>query len=395
MTLTIEHERGATRDEWRAIWEGSDSSTYFQSPEWAEIWERHSGGRLRPAAKLLRFSDGVEALLPLVWEVKAAGLLNRFVSSPEGTYGGWLCKDRLTLSHAVLLTQWLLSVDGSNLVWRLNPFDPLVFRAAVKCGVHARYDETHAVRLNADATTLLRGFKKGCREDIKKARKRGSLEVRVATRRCEWQAYHRVYQDSLVRWGHRADDGYPWSLFETIFEAKSEHVKLWLARFEGQIVSGELTFYAGSHAVSWHAATLHDYLRTGVGKFQTFEIIKDCCASGYRWLDFNPSAGLAGVQGLKESFRAQAMPAPLVYVDAPLKRWVRRAASALDVRDAKLSLRPLALPTAHPTAREAASNPKASAPRASRRAGYASRDSYTPPCMVSPPCPSGRPNQSD
>ena len=98
---------------------------------------------------------------------------------------------------------------------------------------------------------------------------------------------------------------------------------------------------ARRHAVSWHAATLKSFLRSGVSKFQTFEIIKDCCARGYEWLDFNPSAGLGGVQELKESFRAEALPAPLVYVDTPLKSVIRKCAAAFNVKDAKIFIEPL------------------------------------------------------
>jgi hypothetical protein len=341
VTLTVQFKGAATLQQWQSTWEGCPTSTYFHSPEWAKIWQLHTRGAVRPAPKLLRFSDGCEAIIPLCHQTKMRGLLNRYVSSPEATYGGWISTDALTTEHAVLLIDWMMKADGKNLVWRLNPYDPIAFEAAVECDLDVRRDETHAVRLQPDADKLFRGFKKGTREDIKKAKKRGCIEVSCASTEAEWKAYYRVYQDSLSRWGHNPDEGYDWGLFQTIFKLQSPHVKLWISRYEGQIVSGELTFYAKTHAVSWHAATLKDYLRSGVGKYQTFEIIMDCCARGYRWLDFNPSAGLDGVKGLKESFRAEVLPAPLVYVDTPLKRWIRKAAISLNVNDAKLNVEPL------------------------------------------------------
>ena len=42
-----------------------------------------------------------------------------------------------------------------------------------------------------------------------------------------------------------------------------------------------------------------------------------------------------------ESFRAQALPAPLVYVDTRVKRLIRRGAMLFDVRDAKIDVAPL------------------------------------------------------
>ena len=341
MTLTIQHQCEASADQWQAAWDACEHATYFQSPEWADVWNTHTEGLVRPAPKLFRFSDGHEVVLPLCFETKLRGILNRYVASPEATYGGWLSDSTLTTAHAVLLTEWLLEAEGKNLVWRLNPYDPLALAAAMICNVGGRRDVTHSVRLDADAEQLFKGFKKGCREDIRKAQKKRNIEVRPASSVEEWQAYYRVYQDSLVRWGHGPDEGYKWELFDTLRRLDSPHIRLWIGRYDGQVVSGELSFYSRRHAVSWHAATLKDYLRSGVSKYQTFEIIKDCCARGYQWLDFNPSAGLDGVKELKESFRAEALPAPLVYVDTPLKRVIRKCAASLNVHYAKLSIEPL------------------------------------------------------
>jgi hypothetical protein len=341
VTLTIEHESRANAEEWQRTWAACEHATFFQSLEWAQVWEAYSNGRVRPAAKRFRFSDGREAILPLCFENKLGGLLNRYVASPEATYGGWISAQPLTTGHAVLLTRWLLAPEGTNLVWRLNPYDPLALAAAQICHISAQKDVTHSIRLNADPDQLFKGFKKGTREDIKKAQKRGNIEVRPATTVEEWRAYYRVYQDSLTRWGLGPDGGYRWELFDTLRRRESPYVRLWVARYDGQIVSGELSFYSRQQSVSWHAATLKDYLRSGVGKYQSFEIMKDCCARGFAWLDFNPSAGLGGVKELKESFRAEPLPAPLVYVDTRVKKLIRRTASLFDVRDAKINVSPL------------------------------------------------------
>lgn len=341
MTLSIEHVSDASNDQWQGAWSACEHATFFQSLQWAEVWERYSRGTIRPAAKLVKFSDGRQAVLPLCFESKLRGLLSRYVCSPEATYGGWLAAQPLTTAHAVLLTEWLLKADGKNLVWRLNPYDPLALPAAMICSVNGRKDVTHAVRLSSDPEQLFKGFKKGTREDIRKAQKRGCIEVTAAQSEAEWRAYFRVYQDSLLRWGHGAGDGYRWELFDQLRRLDSPHVRLWIARYEGHVVSGELSFYSQRHSVSWHAATLKDYLRSGVGKYQSFEILKDCCKRGLDWLDFNPSAGLGGVKELKESFRAQPLPAPLVYVDTRLKRVIRRAATTFNVQSAKISVEPL------------------------------------------------------
>jgi ABC-type oligopeptide transport system ATPase subunit len=67
------------------------------------------------------------------------------------------------------------------------------------------------------------------------------------------------------------------------------------------------------------------------------------------------SAGLGGVKELKVSFRAQALPAPLIYVDTRVKKLIRRCAALFDVRDAKINVAPLDSWNVHESEEEPAS----------------------------------------
>lgn len=331
-----------TPEQWQATWLACDFATFFHSPQWAHSWSKYTRGRVRPKPQLIHFSDGKQALLPLCFELKYAGLLSRYVSSPEATFGGWLAKDMLTTEHAGLLVNWLLKHQGKSLVWRLNPYDSQCLEASLLQGLEVRHDVTHVIRLEPGPESILRDLKNGYRSDIKKALKKGKITVRPATTLAEWQEYYSVYQDTLARWGHTSREGYGWRLFQVLFRLDSPHIKLWLARYDGKIVSGELCFYAKRNVVSWHAATLKEYLRSHVAKVQIFEIIKDAYQHGYTWFDLNPSAGLGGVRTFKEGFNAIPLPAPLVYVDSPLKHVVRKCAAALNLGYARLALTPLA-----------------------------------------------------
>lgn len=327
--------------EWEAIWRACDYATFFHSPYWPELWQRFSGGRRESAAERITFSDGRVAILPLCFERKLGGLLSRYASSPEATFGGWISRDALGPGHADLLLNRLLDELPGSLVWRMNPFDPLVLEAGIRRGLRVRPDSTHAVELSADPEALLRNFRNGYKTDIKKAMRRGHISVEPATRLEDFRVYYEVYQRTLERWGERADYVYPWELFECMAGLGCPDLTLWLARYDGRIVSGELCLYAKRHVVTWHAATLREYLRENVAKVQIFRIIADARERGYAWFDFNPSAGLPGVLVFKESFNAKALPAPLVYVDSPLKRSIRRVAAAVRVPYAALQLQPL------------------------------------------------------
>jgi hypothetical protein len=329
-----------TRDEWERVWEACEHATFFHSPMWAQIWEAASGGQIRPRPQRLTFADGRQAILPFCHERRCLGLLDRRVVSPHGTFGGWISEHDLELSHARVLLGQLLD-PGTSLVWRMNPYDTLALAAGAERELSCKADVTHALDLEPGPEALLQRFRNGYKNDVRRARSSGRIHVAPASTVDEWRAYFRVYQDTLSRWGMSPAQGYPWRLFEVMAELRSPHITLWLARIDGAVVSGELCMYARRHAVSWHAATLADQLRTNAAKLQIFHVIEDAHRRGCRWFDFNPSAGLAGVREFKESFAARALPAPLVYVDDRPKRWVRKLASRLAIPYAALDLTPL------------------------------------------------------
>lgn len=343
MAAVIQRVSTATHAEWETFWRESDRATYFHSPEWAGIWAEYSRGRVRPAARLITFSDGRQALLPLCYERRLGGLLSRYVSSPEGTFGGWLSREPLGLEHALLLTDWLTHTQGRSLVWRLNPYDELGFEAGRRRGLECRSDETYALALDAGPEAVLRGFKARCRTDIRKAREAG-FSIQRASTRAEWRAYHRVYQDSLRRWGNQQAEGYSRRLFDILCARRSSHIQLWLARRGEEIVSGNVIFHAQRHAVYWLGATLEQHLTSGVAKLLMSNIIEDACRRGFSWFDFNPSATLSGVKFFKEGFGAKPLPAPVVYVDTRIKQLARACAARLRIEGAKPELAPLPAP---------------------------------------------------
>ena len=310
MSTSIIEVRAATNKEWEELWRESANSTYFHSREWAEFWSSYTNGRVQPAPRLVLFSDGAEALLPLSIERVAHGLAKRFLSSPAGTFGGWLSKDSLSLEHTKILCDLLANKLG-NVVWRLNPYDSLLAASMPQGAIE---DETEVLDLSKGFDAIHKNWTKGHSSAARKARKarKAGVIITMASSLPEFISYYEIYEDSLRRWGANATSGYGWDLFREIFEKKSRNIILWLAVYEDKVVAGALCFYSKSHVVYWHGAALEDYFTLRPVNLLLYEAIKHACEQGYAWFDFNPSGGHEGVRAFKRSFGTVSLPCPVV-----------------------------------------------------------------------------------
>lgn len=313
MDLDIVKAAPATPEAWDRLWESCEYATYFHSREWAEVWREHTRGRMRPRPRWIHFSDGRQALLPLSAERAGKGLFRLYHSSPAGTFGGWLAADSLGPAHGELLVNYMRS-KLPNLVWRLNPYEPLARQCLGRGGEAQEADETHALPLSGGFEALRQRWAAGGAALLRKVRK--AEKQGVAVRRAEglqdWQDYYEVYERSLGRWGDRARARYSFPLFETLRKRRSRHIQLWLAAHQDRVVAGALCLYSRKHAVYWHGAALEEGFPLRAVNLLLHEAIREACARGCSWFDFNPSGGLEGVKAFKRSFGAEPLPCPLV-----------------------------------------------------------------------------------
>lgn len=328
MSISIKNIRSATPTEWDYIWQQCDYSTYFHSGEWAEIWNIYTKGKMRPDPKLVIFTDGKKALLPLSYQRSLKGLAKNYISSPAGTFGGWISADDISVGHAVLMSKFLTKKLG-NLVWRINPYDELVFKSGVQA---SEDDETHALNLESGFDAISEEWARRplrLASKVRKARRAG-VSVKLASTLEEWRLYYHVYEDSLRRWGNKATSRYDWGIFHDMFERHSRNIKLWLAIYEDEVVvAGVITFYAKKHVVSWHGATLEEYFNLRPVNLLMHEVIKNACKQRYTWFDFNPSGGHEGTKAFKKSFGAKGKRSPVVHVETKSKRIIKKISSLI------------------------------------------------------------------
>lgn len=312
--LSIENIDIPSIDQWDRIWRQCDYATYFHSPQWAQIWGAYTNGKTSPDPKIIKFSDGKIALLPLSKQVSLK-LLKSHISSPAGNLGGWITTDKLESSHANLIINYLKN-EYSNLLLYLNPFDDLVALINTRSNFS---DQTYASYLSAGLETAFKKWRSEQRRKVKQAKGAG-VTIRLANSAKDWNTYYEIYKDSLRRWGKNATTDYKEGLFQELFKRQSPNIKLWLAIFEDKIIAGNIALYSKKHVAGWHAAALQKYFKTRMVNLIIYSILKDACENGYRWLDYGACGGHESVRSFKKEFGTTELSFPIIKIETGSKK---------------------------------------------------------------------------
>lgn len=302
MDMDIKNIWSPSESEWNDFWLNCPYSTFFHSRQWAEIWENYSRHKIIPDPLAITLSDGAQVLLPFSKEKIYKGIASRHISSPAGTFGGWLSNEHLDQRQQEVVLNFLRE-NYKNLIWRSNPYENYFSVSGYNSVIK---DDTQSLDLSVGFDVVERGFSQGNRRAVKEAL-RTSVEINTAENKQDWQEYFLVYRDSLERWGEQATQVYDWNLFKFIMQLDSRYCRLWLARFRNTIIAGALCFYSPVQVVYWHGAALSDYFYLRPVNFLMNKIIQHAVESTYKWFDFNPSGNLEGVKTFKRSFGARSM----------------------------------------------------------------------------------------
>lgn len=309
MSITIANIRHANPEEWDQIWQNCEYATYFHSREWSEVWEAYTAGTMKPSPRMIDFSDGKKALLPLSRRKFFKGLFKEYISSPGITFGGWISLDNLDVGHAKILIRFLTK-NIDNIFFRNNPYNELMLPNTENI---YQEDETHVLNLKEGFEPIYKTWKKGNTAAIRKAQNAGVV-IKTAETLNDWKAYFECYEDSLKRWGQKATSKYNWEFFEILFRRNSQNVKLWLSLYKDKVIAGSLCLYSKKHSVYWHGAALAEYFHLRPVNLIFYEAIKKACKDKYHWFDFNPSGGHEGVKSFKNTFNPEILKAPVFSV---------------------------------------------------------------------------------
>jgi lipid II:glycine glycyltransferase (peptidoglycan interpeptide bridge formation enzyme) len=283
--------RKATLTEWRDFVNACPTATFFHTPDWYKVWKEYAG--LDFEAKLIRFSSGREVLFPYCWQKRMKGFTKKYISSPAGTYGGFLYQEEPDEQEQRELLEYIMKFK--NLQIRENPFQKIFDKP-----FWTSEDFTQVINLNNSWDRIFANWTKGHSSAAKKGDREG-IEIRLAQAE-DWPIYYLIYLDTIKKWKNPPDNPYSYHLFEKLQALSNKKCKLWIALYQDKIIAGCLCFYQNQHVVYWHGASLKEYYSIRPVHTLLFNIIKDAVDRNYHWFDFNPSGGHEGVMKFKKGF---------------------------------------------------------------------------------------------
>lgn len=284
--------RLATKEEWDSWIVQCPQATFFHSYDWYAIWSKYEKASIE--VRMFEFAGEPKALLPLLIKKVLKGQVKTYTSSPVGTHGGFITKPNIDEKERQALAHYLKQFSFLSLYE--NPYD-LQLSAAIPWN---KKDFTQILTLDQPLENILASWSSSHRRSLKKALA-ADLKVEIAQEE-DWPRYYQLYLESSERWGDRSLGIHDWRLFELIRQLPPEKCRLWLAKHEGQIVSGCLCFYGQEQVVYWHGASASAAFEKRPVHLLHYRIIEEALARGLKYYDFNPSGELAGVIRFKKGF---------------------------------------------------------------------------------------------
>jgi hypothetical protein len=291
---------------WEEVAGACGYATFFHTSMWAEIFSNYTKGRIRPIPRKIIFEDNKSALIPLCCREFWFGAFRQYLSSPAGTFGGWISRDNLQLSHTQALVNYLLRLK--NISWRENPYDPFLSKVVIP---ESNEEFTQTIDLKSHEGINQYPISRAHTKALKKAVREG-VTIHEANQISEWKEHFKIYEESLARWekagtAKKHFRPYTWDLFKIIFEKYPAYRKLWYARYNNSMAASVLCFYWNKHAVAWHGGARQDFFHVRPNNLLYQHMIDFARKSGYHWFDCNTPGGLKGVIEFKDNLGTQRM----------------------------------------------------------------------------------------
>ncbi|MBD3419770.1 MAG: GNAT family N-acetyltransferase [Chitinivibrionales bacterium] len=317
MSISIKTIQEASRAQWLDYARNCATATFFHTPMWFEAFQVQAPGRIRPGARLVEFDDGRKALLPLCIDRRLNGLLKTWISSPGGTYGGWLSRDELTRAHTEALVQYVTSFR--NVFWRENPYDATLSEYDIPQSIH---DVSQIIALDKQPGDYLTNAPHAHRKAVKKAAF-NEVTIRQATCGQDWSNHYRAYLASVKRWQEKKltiSTVYTMEFFGQLALLPSDTCQLWIAEKKANYLAGVICLYWNTYAVAWHGAAWEASFDLRPNNLLYAAMIRDAAQKKFSVFDMNPCRGLEGVSQFKKLLGATELRSRYVNKCSGIKR---------------------------------------------------------------------------
>jgi len=205
------------------------------------------------------------------------------------------------------LLHQLAQEKSDTLTINLPPFTNLSKADASKIAKENKYDLTvntcHIVASNRSIEEIIDGFNSTRKKHIKRYQKAGLVSVFQTTEAYYFEEYYKLYLDSVNRWGAEST-GYSKELIANLHTVPG--IRMWVAEFEGKVISAMICIYHEDHVFDWLAASIinEDLKKLYAPVAVQFEVIRHASENGLNYVNMGASVNLSGVSDFKDSWGA-------------------------------------------------------------------------------------------
>ena len=304
----------APRDIWQSLADADEHALPFQTPAWTDAL--CASGDWMDASRLYTFSDGRQAVLPLVRRRRRAVDVAATEASmpPQWGSGGAVCAASLSEADLRAVLEDLRAAPALRVLLRPSPLRAAMWAAAMPRGTTTVPHVAHILDLDGGfALVAGQRFHRSTRRYIRIAERSG-LTVESATGAALVPQYHELY----LRWverrarerhvprgiaHHRAE---PRRRLELIAAHMGPSCRIWHARHDGRPAAALMLVVHGAHAVYLRGCSdLALTRRTKANDLLQRLAIEEACAAGCRYYHMGESGGVASLMSFKERFGAR------------------------------------------------------------------------------------------
>jgi lipid II:glycine glycyltransferase (peptidoglycan interpeptide bridge formation enzyme) len=268
----IEIIENVTEEAWDKFLYTCNDATIYHTPEWKRFLEKTFNYK----SKYLFAKDESENIV---------GLLALFYVRSK-LRGNELCTMPFSYSSSCIGPESVkkdLLDEGINLYHKLNA-DRLEIRDKVN---HDKFQFqnsfcAHTIELSANANEVWQKISRGARSSTKKPIKNG-LSV-YSTKSLE--DLKKFCELNCITKKKIGVPCHPWKFFENLFELMSEHVILYVVKYNNEIIAGGVFEYFKDTVTFGYAACNPGYLDLRPNNLIVWKSIEDACVNNYKYYSF-------------------------------------------------------------------------------------------------------------